>query len=217
MTMTRWLFVATMTAVAAVLVVPAGCGSPQWEASYVPAKAVSPAVLAARAAPDVQAGWVDDNAQYNRYLGYVDERTPRFVSVELQLANVDLRRQLPGLDWIIQGGESGNSSRPFDVAWARDVQDQCREAGVNYFLKQLGSKPLVEGVPLRLRDGHGADWGEWPEDLRVREVPSAMALGDEGALSQGGHPRAKPPVPALAGTNPSNRGRCGLHQGRRLR
>ncbi|MFL6335150.1 MAG: DUF5131 family protein, partial [Pyrinomonadaceae bacterium] len=39
------------------------------------------------------------------------------------------------------GGESGPHSRPFDLAWARSLRDQCREARVPYFLKQLGSNP----------------------------------------------------------------------------
>lgn len=103
-----------------------------------------------------------------------DKWTRRFVSVEPQLENVDLRRHLPGLDWIIQGGESGNNARPFDVAWARDLRDQCKEAGVDYFLKQVGTRPVEDGKPLDLRDGHGADWSEWEEDLCVREVPAAL-------------------------------------------
>lgn len=27
------------------------------------------------------------------------------------------------------------------------------------------------GRRLKLRDGHGGDWIEWPEELRWREVP----------------------------------------------
>jgi protein gp37 len=103
-----------------------------------------------------------------------DERTIRFASVEPQLENVDLRRHLPELDWIIQGGESGSDARPFDLSWARQMRDQCHEAGVAYFLKQLGSSPFIEGKPLRFEDRHSGDWAEWPEDLRVREVPAAV-------------------------------------------
>ena len=105
-------------------------------------------------------------------------QTTRFVSVEPQLETVDLRQHLLGLDWIIQGGESGTDPRPFDVAWARRLRDQCREAAVDYFLKQLGAKPYLDGKPLRLADGHGADWDEWPEDLCVREVPVVVASDD---------------------------------------
>ncbi len=107
-----------------------------------------------------------------------DERTMRFLSIEPQLENVDLRGHLAGIAWVIQGGESGGDPRPFDMAWARDLRDQCRQAGVDYFCKQLGSKPLVDDKPLCLEDRHGADWDEWPEDLRVREVPSPTGPED---------------------------------------
>lgn len=91
----------------------------------------------------------------------------------------------PGIDWLIVGGESGPGARPFDVAWARDLRDQCRAAGVPFFLKQLGANPFIEerdldAIPnrkmlpdgrLRLDDTKGGDPAEWPEDLRVREFP----------------------------------------------
>ena len=103
-----------------------------------------------------------------------NERTVRFVSVEPQLEEVALERYLPAIDWMIQGGESGADPRPFDVRWARRLRDECRAAGVAYFLKQLGAHALDEGEPLALHDGHGGDWDEWPSDLRVREVPATV-------------------------------------------
>ena len=50
-----------------------------------------------------------------------------------------------GLDWVICGGESGPHRRPFDLAWARSLRDQCRAAGVAYFFKQTGA--LKPGQP----------------------------------------------------------------------
>lgn len=46
------------------------------------------------------------------------------------------------LDWIIVGGESGPSARPCNVAWIRAVIEQCREAGVSVFAKQLGANVI---------------------------------------------------------------------------
>lgn len=46
------------------------------------------------------------------------------------------------IDWIIVGGESGPSARPFDVAWARSTIEQCRAAGVACFVKQIGARPV---------------------------------------------------------------------------
>ncbi len=98
----------------------------------------------------------------------------------------------PRLDWLIFGGESGAKARPCDVAWARSVVEQCREAGVPCFVKQLGARPVplapmrlpsfdaftgrhhrgwIEDGPHAISDPAGADPAEWPEDLRVREFP----------------------------------------------
>ena len=148
----------------------------------------------------------------------------RFLSMEPLLAAVDLGRWLTlvssesmaeyvagpateeraarltwALSWVIVGGESGKGARPFDVAWARSLRDQCKAAGVPFFMKQLGAQPfdvetcsacgglqndqttghLPHGCGrygcavqrLRLRHTHGANPDEWPEDLRVRQFP----------------------------------------------
>lgn len=80
---------------------------------------------------------------------------------------------LEEISWLILGGESGRREyvRPFDLSWARELRDYCREQGVAFFLKQLGRLPLENGKELKLRDGHGGDWDEWPGELRVREMP----------------------------------------------
>lgn len=79
------------------------------------------------------------------------------------------------LDWIVIGGESGPGARarPFDVAWARATIAACRAAAVKVFFKQAGSNAIENGARLALRDRKGGDPAEWPEDLRVREWPSA--------------------------------------------
>ena len=86
--------------------------------------------------------------------------------------------KLDGISWVIVGGESGRREfvHPFDLSWARELRDHCREQGVAFFLKQFGRKPVSAGEELNLRDSHGGDWSEWPEDLRVREVPAAFRL-----------------------------------------
>jgi len=66
--------------------------------------------------------------------------------------------KIRGIDWVIVGGESGPNHRPFEWDWARDIRDQCRQAGVAFFMKQ-GAGPSQAHMP------------EIPEDLRVREYP----------------------------------------------
>ena len=117
----------------------------------------------------------------------------RFLSVEPQVGPINVRRWLEAdgpesdclpcaecgreacedhdigpvlVDWIIQGGESGPGARPFDLAWARSMRDQCKAANVAYFLKQLGARTIDHGLPLRLVDSHGGDPAEWPAGLQ---------------------------------------------------
>lgn len=74
-------------------------------------------------------------------------------------------------EWVIIGGESGPGSRPFDLTWARSLIRLCRAEGAAVFVKQLGARPVLDGVPIKLKDRKGEDWSEWPEDLRIREFP----------------------------------------------
>lgn len=99
-----------------------------------------------------------------------------------------------GIDWVIVGGESGPGARPCNVAWIRSIVQQCKAAGVPCFVKQLGSHVLdrfdrsdPEEWPtetlhdpkcddagnwrMRPKSKKGGDMAEWPEDLRVREMP----------------------------------------------
>ena len=64
----------------------------------------------------------------------------------------------PGLDWIIVGGESGPGARPMHPDWARSLRDQCRAAGVPFFMKQMAKKAPI------------------PSDLLVREWPDAAGV-----------------------------------------
>ena len=76
---------------------------------------------------------------------------------------ISLRPAITYLNWVIIGGESGPGARPMELDWARQLVQQCREAGVGAFVKQLGS--------VWAGHGKGGDMDSWPEDLRVREYP----------------------------------------------
>lgn len=124
-----------------------------------------------------------------------DERIPllletpaavRFVSAEPLLGPIDLGDDFwesgNRVDWVIAGGESGPGARPCDVAWIRSILDQCSEADVPCFVKQLGALPIrfAEGetrhTALGLEASKGSDPTEWPEDLRVRQWPTGGVL-----------------------------------------
>ncbi|WP_280357524.1 DUF5131 family protein [Nocardia otitidiscaviarum] len=84
----------------------------------------------------------------------------RFVSCEPLLGAVDLRRWLPGLDWVIVGGESGPHARVMRPEWARSLRDQCTGTAHSprFFFKQWGGRtPKSAG---RVLDGQV--WDQMP-------------------------------------------------------
>ena len=76
---------------------------------------------------------------------WLRSRPPRYLSKEINHK----------LGWVVCGGESGPGYRPMDPDWARSIRDQCRVAGVPFFMKQMAGKKEI------------------PEDLMVREWPYA--------------------------------------------
>lgn len=94
----------------------------------------------------------------------------RFLSLEPLIEQV-VNIPLSGIHWVIVGGESGPNSRPFDIHWAGSILDECRNAGVAYYLKQIGARPTSGGIPVKVSKA-GADPLEWPRYLRVQEFPA---------------------------------------------
>ena len=54
------------------------------------------------------------------------------------------------------------------IDWARWLRDECKDYGIPFFMKQIGQH---SGRPATIRHPHGGNPEEWPEDLRVREIP----------------------------------------------
>lgn len=86
----------------------------------------------------------------------------------------------PTIRWAVAGGESGPGARPCHTEWLRSIGGQCEQAGVPYFVKQLGSESRWKAIwggepiapqPRKLRSRKGSDMSEWPPDLRVRQWP----------------------------------------------
>jgi protein gp37 len=81
---------------------------------------------------------------------------------------------LPGLDWVITGGESGPNARPVHPEWVRSLRDQCLSAKVPFFFKQWGEwHPMGE----KMADGNTncMDKGENP--LKFREDGLMVKVG----------------------------------------
>lgn len=66
-------------------------------------------------------------------------------------------------DWWIVGSESGHNRRPMKTDWALALADQCRNAGVRFFMKQMEIGGKVTG-----------DIEEFPENLQIREYPTPL-------------------------------------------
>lgn len=91
----------------------------------------------------------------------------KFISLEPQLGEVDLLKRPIGKDtnsalkkefyryldcisWVIQGGESGNKKRPFNLDLAYSMKKQCEIAKVPYFFKQIDKiQPIPEDLQIR--------------------------------------------------------------------
>jgi protein gp37 len=96
----------------------------------------------------------------------------RFISAEPLLENVDFQ-SLDGIHWLILGGESGNNTgafqyRPMDLAWLESGIQQCKAQNIPVFVKQLGTH---QKQILELKDRHGGDISEWPQQYQIREMP----------------------------------------------
>jgi len=74
----------------------------------------------------------------------------RFLSIEPQLGYIDLG-DLSGIDWVIQGGESGHHARSFNLDWAYKMQEQCKAQNVPYFFKQIDKKQPIPNDLLNSR------------------------------------------------------------------
>jgi protein gp37 len=99
-----------------------------------------------------------------------------WVSVELQLGLID--DDPSGLGWIVIGGESKtgrHAPRMFDLAWAYRLIARCHEARVPVFIKQLGDNAWCDGNRFQTLQHAGTNPAEWPNDLRIRQYPTAWS------------------------------------------
>jgi protein gp37 len=91
-----------------------------------------------------------------------------FVSIAPMIGPVMLPADFLALGprvWVIVAGEQGRHDRcrDMDPSWARSVRDQCAEASIPYFMKQM-----AKGAPI-------------PPDLQIRQFPS-VALHHQNKL-----------------------------------
>jgi len=146
--------------------------------------------------PNVRIGVTVENQTYDHRI--VDGVS--WISAEPLLGDMDLRPYLartdinrehgstgkvkatyvPGVKWVIIGGESGPGAREMKLDWAVSLIDQVRAmmGGVAVHFKQTGD---VLARKLGLKDKSGKDPSEWPAELRIQEFPvsAGAAAGGE--------------------------------------
>jgi len=105
----------------------------------------------------------------------------KFLSAEPLIESIHSQRNIDmmkKLDWIIIGGESGNDSgkyryRPLELDSIESILDCLSQEKVKIFVKQLGTHLSKK---MGLKDRHGGDLDEWPENIRVREFPEVIRI-----------------------------------------
>ncbi len=80
--------------------------------------------------------------------------TVHFISYEPAIGPLSIRDAYPAPEWIICGGESGPGARYMEPTWASALRDECRDARVPFFMKQMSAKRSI------------------PDALMVRQFPS---------------------------------------------
>jgi protein gp37 len=77
--------------------------------------------------------------------------------------------EIPALDWVIVGGETGPGARPMQSDWARSLREQCKAAKVPFFFKKHGDwwckefSKRPQWRENRQLDGH--EWNEYPVEV----------------------------------------------------
>lgn len=111
-----------------------------------------------------------------------------------KMVSVGGGQQLPKLDWVIIGGESGPGARPFNVELAKSAIDQCQGANVPAFMKQFGRKILGKAEGFRVYRYILPDGSEYtPAIIGARAFqPPANYIGFKLWNSKGGDPEEWP-------------------------
>lgn len=128
--------------------------------------------------------WLGVTAGSNQSMVQIDKlrevvtRT-RFVSAEPLLEDVSKTINLKGVDWLIAGGESGSGPeyvwiagtnfskepegrRIMNLAWAKNLQAACKEAGTTFYFKQITASRSGRGEDALGNVYHAYPKGPFP-------------------------------------------------------
>lgn len=104
----------------------------------------------------------------------------RYVNLGPMLEYINLQRAfgtegprqtfIEQLDWITLECESGPGRRPMELEWARSIAEQCKATGIPLWIKQLTIETYII-ISRQYNYYISKNMAEWPEDLRIREIP----------------------------------------------
>ena len=112
----------------------------------------------------------------------------KWVSAEPLLEPLNLRPYLSWLAWVVTGCESAgrDKRRLMDIAWVRDLDEQCREFGVPHYFKQRYVNNQGRPSHQPLLDGHIV------QDFPAPACSEPLAAGS--AMTSGSQPSEAPRV-----------------------
>ncbi|RQS88036.1 phage Gp37/Gp68 family protein [Burkholderia seminalis] len=111
---------------------------------------------------------------------------------------------MPALDWVIVGGESGAEARPMHPDWARELRDQCADASVPFLFKQWGEwKPVSQMDDTRSLYRSNRIAREGQDQGVIDDLYGRTCKVDQLCLRiDGGHVPINSPNAFLQGTSP---------------
>ena len=87
----------------------------------------------------------------------------RFLSIEPMLMAMPDNMDLSGISWVICGAESGPGKRHMEIEWVRSLKDQCVNADIPFFFKQMVA--LSHGWLISMPALDGQRWDQMPKEF----------------------------------------------------
>ena len=113
--------------------------------------------------------WMGTSIEDMRVIGRMEQirrcgAQVKFLSLEPLLGRIkDL--DLTGFQWVIVGGESGQTFRPMKMEWVREIRDACVKQGVAFFMKQDAGYRTELRPWVVEEDGSRSEFHQYPGQL----------------------------------------------------
>lgn len=113
--------------------------------------------------PHAYFGFTAENQEwFNRRVDYaagIPFRHKLWLSAEPLLGPIDMGDMVEMFKWVAVGCESGQNRRPCKIEWIEGIVEQCRNANVPVFVKQIDQGKCERDIT------------KFPKHLQIRQVP----------------------------------------------